>query len=483
MTSLYTNIPHIEGIRAVIRFLEKHRPHGVTPFNPSITDLLELVLTLNNFEFNGNHYIQVGGTAMGTKVAPSLANIFMGEFEETHIYGQDEKIVLWLRFLDDIMGIYKGTPEELKDFVKNLNEAHPTIKFTLEFSEEKVNFLDTTVHLDGGKIWTDLYTKPTDSHSYLHYNSAHPAHSKKSLPYSQLLRVRRICSREEDFLKHSGMILYHFKERGYPVDLLQEALTRVLRIDRNTLLKVSNELSQKEDIVALVTTFNPEFSDLGKIIHNNWDLLERSSTTKKLAETKIIISYKRPKNLRDILVRARLPKLNEEVEDGNHTENVCKNKQGTCRYCNNLNTTGRIKSTFSGREYASKHNVCCKSSNLIYCIQCRICQKQYVGQTKNSLMQRFQGHWTDIKSENPKSDVGRHFNLKNHTGGENMEIFIVDFIHAHPDTQFAVSLHNEIEFHWIQRLRTMTPHGINTMDRMPDPKDNCRNWKNYHKNR
>ena len=90
VVSLYTNIPHWEVIIAVILFLEKHRPHGVTPFNPSITDLLEPVLTLNNFEFNCSHYLQVGGTAMGTKVAPSLANIFMGQFEDTYIHDKDK---------------------------------------------------------------------------------------------------------------------------------------------------------------------------------------------------------------------------------------------------------------------------------------------------------------------------------------------------------------------------------------------------------
>ncbi len=88
VTSLYTNIPQIEGVLAVLYFLEKHHPHGVTPFNPSIPDLLELILKLNNFEFNGEHYLQIGGTAMGTKVAPSLANIFMGDFEEKHVYWQ-----------------------------------------------------------------------------------------------------------------------------------------------------------------------------------------------------------------------------------------------------------------------------------------------------------------------------------------------------------------------------------------------------------
>ena len=279
--------------------------------------------------------------------------------------GKDENVILWLRFLDDIMGLYTGPPDELMRFVENLNEVHPTIKFTLEHSEESVNFLDTTVHLENGKLWMDLYSEPKDSHSYLHYTSAHPVQCKKSLPYSQLLRVRRICSRQQDFLRHSGMILYHFKARGYPIDLLEQALTRVMALDRKELLKVSEKITTRDDVVALVTTFNPQFTDLNKIVKQNWALLERLSITKTISESKVIVSYKRLKNLRDILVGARLLKLDQ-------------------------NNNGTIRSTFSDRDYQCKKNVSCKSSNLIYCITYRTCKEQYVGQTKNTLMQRFQ---------------------------------------------------------------------------------------------
>ena len=81
---------------------------------------------------------------------------------------------------------------------------HSTIKFTAEISATKADFLDTTVYMnDDGSLWTDLFCKPTDTHSYLRYESSHPPHCKRSLPYSQFLRLRRICSREEDFTKHA----------------------------------------------------------------------------------------------------------------------------------------------------------------------------------------------------------------------------------------------------------------------------------------
>ena len=49
-----------------------------------------------------------------------------------------------------------------------------TIK--LVYSGNTLNVLDLTLHLQDGFIITDIYTKPTDSHLYLHFCSSHPAH-------------------------------------------------------------------------------------------------------------------------------------------------------------------------------------------------------------------------------------------------------------------------------------------------------------------
>jgi hypothetical protein len=45
-------------------------------------EMLTLVLKNNHFTFDGNYYLQINGTAMGTKMTPSYANIFMGDLEE-----------------------------------------------------------------------------------------------------------------------------------------------------------------------------------------------------------------------------------------------------------------------------------------------------------------------------------------------------------------------------------------------------------------
>ena len=79
---------------------------------------------------------------------------------------------------------------------------HPTIKFTADWSKTSINFLDVTVTNAEAIIETDLYGKPTDSHQYILSSSFHPFYCKISIPYSQTLRLNRICSSNKLFDKN-----------------------------------------------------------------------------------------------------------------------------------------------------------------------------------------------------------------------------------------------------------------------------------------
>ena len=54
----------------------------------------------------------------------------------------------------------------------------------IKFSEASINFLDLNVKFSNSKLQTSLYVKPTDYHQYLHFQSSHPKHAKKSIVYS-----------------------------------------------------------------------------------------------------------------------------------------------------------------------------------------------------------------------------------------------------------------------------------------------------------
>ena len=60
-------------------------------------------------------------------------------------------------------------------------------------------YLDVMVKLEGNKIITDVYSKPTDTHQYLDFKLCLPKHVKKGIPYGQALRYRRTCSSDEIF--------------------------------------------------------------------------------------------------------------------------------------------------------------------------------------------------------------------------------------------------------------------------------------------
>ena len=80
--SLYTCIPHSEGIQTCTEALQKAKESNPSQPNTAVFGcFLEIVLKNNTFEFDGTYYKQIQGTAMGTKLAPAYANIFMGNLE------------------------------------------------------------------------------------------------------------------------------------------------------------------------------------------------------------------------------------------------------------------------------------------------------------------------------------------------------------------------------------------------------------------
>ena len=83
VSSLYTNIPHKEGIHTCREAIESRTNTFLK--TESICDLIRMILTMNNFKFENNHYLQLHGTAMGPKMAPVYANLFMGDLEQKNI--------------------------------------------------------------------------------------------------------------------------------------------------------------------------------------------------------------------------------------------------------------------------------------------------------------------------------------------------------------------------------------------------------------
>ena len=72
----------------------------------------------------------------------------------------------------------------------------------------------------------DLFVKPTDTHHFLDPRYSHPYQCKKGIPYSQALRLNRICSDNESFDKHCSDLEGWFKERGYNGKMIRKQISR-----------------------------------------------------------------------------------------------------------------------------------------------------------------------------------------------------------------------------------------------------------------
>ena len=489
VTSLYTNIPNDEGITACQKHLATYRhlhpESGHSPETASLMLLLRYVLTKNNFDFNGKHYLQVGGTAMGTKVAPSFANLFMADFEDKFVYQYPTRASLWLRYIDDIFLIWEHGQESLELFLDHLNTCHDTIKFTADQSTTCVHFLDTTVHLNSdGSLYTDLYCKPTDAHNYLAFDSAHPEHVKRSLPYSQLLRVRRICTHMADYDTNAVLLASHFHRRGYPDDVIEKAIIDVRRKDREALLlpSVKAPKTVPNENLFLISTHIMGHNPLKNIVHTHWDILGRTHTTHKVFNSQVIYGLRRNKNLRDLLVKAALPTGPPRPIPQDRARPLHPCPRLNCRYCTRLDKTGNIISTSTDRSYFTMKKVSCQSNNLIYCLSCTKCNIQYVGQTKNRLEDRFVVHFNHIAPTKPSKKklkpapsntsfkhkyydpIGRHFTDTYHSGLKDVRIHILQFIPAPGNSIPAKALRDDLERKWIHRLKTLSPLGLNLAD-------------------
>lgn len=145
-----------------------------------ILDLLHMNLTCNDFVFNQKTYLHIKGTAMGKRFSLAYVNTSMAEWEESAFLP-----LIYLRYLNDIWGIWTHSAKDFEGFVQTLNNHHPSIKLKPTLDPTEINFLDTTTFRTR-KLDIKIYFKLTDSNALLHKTSFHPKHTFKGIVYSQL---------------------------------------------------------------------------------------------------------------------------------------------------------------------------------------------------------------------------------------------------------------------------------------------------------
>eukprot|EP00061_Rhincodon_typus_P001150 g13876.t1 len=125
----------------------------------------------------------------------SFACLFVGYVDESLFRNYTgSKPHLFLHFIDDCIVAASCSHKELEQFIHFTNTFDPNLTFTWTISNTSLSFLDLSISISGNHLETDIHFMPTDSHSYLEYTSSHTPSCKNAIPYSQFLRLRRICS-------------------------------------------------------------------------------------------------------------------------------------------------------------------------------------------------------------------------------------------------------------------------------------------------
>ena len=174
---------------------------------------------------------------------------------------------------------------------------------------------------------TDLFVKPTDTQQFLDPSSSHPYHCKKGMPYSQALRLNRICSDNENFDKPCNDLEGWLMERGYNGKMILRAQEHS-RID--LLEKEKTETSEPK--LTFNITYYPVFQNIRNILQKLHLLLASDKEHRKVFPDVPVVGFRNGKSLKDYLVRATLPKAN-----GTRRCEPCGKK--TCLVCNSIRTT------------------------------------------------------------------------------------------------------------------------------------------------
>ena len=332
--------------------------------------------------------------------------------------------------------------------------------------------MDVTLSRVGDKLKTDLYTKGTDTHQSLQFSSCHPYHTKRSIPYSQTLRLRRICSEDKDFYKRVKELKGYLKARGYDMSMVEKQVLEAMKKSREEALRENENRDDRKDRDVFVTTYHPALSEKAfRIFKNNHSVLNSRDDHREIFENVPMISFRRAKSLQDILVRAKLKEITTEP-------NLCSgcNGRSDCEVCRILKKGSEFTNKDGSRIFdIRKGTLHCNTEKCIYLMTCNICSKQYVGKSKpifrsryNNYKSKFRKYYNALKNGTlkdidpiPQAHLYEHFaehigdQFRDENGNEDFSFWSFQLIDKSPNEEKLL----ERENFWIYKLRTMKSEG------------------------
>ena len=320
------------------------------------------------------------------------------------------------------------------------------VKFTYDFSKEKVEFLDLEIKIEDGKLETNLYIKPANLQLYLDYFSNHPEHCKVGLVYSQALRIVERCSKEDDKISHLANLKQKLKDRNYPEDLIDKKFEKASKFDRKDLIFKKKKTPPKDEKVRLIFTHTAANPPIHQWLREGKKHLAKNGRTKAIGQN-IQIASKQPKNLQRIVSSSNFREGGQAPP-----QNPGCFKCRKCHACPIVKEGCNFLSTNTKKKYKVKQNLTCNSSYIVYLATCLKCDGQYVGKSSQLFKRRHSGHKQEVK--NCYGGLGQHYGGPHGCGYDNFSVQIIDQV-EHGNEE-ALS---ECELYWAHQLRAYVENG------------------------
>ena len=246
VTNLYPSIRWTPGIAAATEVystfhanlvdLAKSRNKRRPPIPPLFATLLQSILENSYMHFqNGAVYHQKKGTAMGMCISVYFAKCYMYKMISPIILNPPRHLRCLEIFIDDCYIMSTGSDTQIFDLMMAI--SNEDITYTYDPPGPVTNMLDLTISIVNRELSTKPYSKPTSAPFYLHASSMHAKPMIESIPYAQLLRLRRNSSSTDEFLLSARKLLHTLRLRGYSNAILDKALDTTLGIPQVILIE------------------------------------------------------------------------------------------------------------------------------------------------------------------------------------------------------------------------------------------------------
>ena len=182
IVNMFPSIDNESGIKAVKEMLNVRE--NKNPPTECILEALRLCLGCNNSVFNDKNFLQTDGTTQGPHMSCSYSDIAMAHFD-IRAENYDLKPTAWKRFGDGVFSVWTHDVNTLPAFLDYLNNIDSTgkIKFTMQIADDNgLEFLDLKLKIQNGKISVDVYSKPTNSFTYVMPSTCYPRKNINNVP-------------------------------------------------------------------------------------------------------------------------------------------------------------------------------------------------------------------------------------------------------------------------------------------------------------